>query len=228
MQELEANGTQQNLQGMRRFGIIPKKGLGVPVPTIRELAKKTGQDHELALKLWNSGVHEALLLATMVEEPAKHTSAQADSWTSQLYSWDICDQYCGNLLYSTPYAWEKVYLWVKDEREFVRRAGFALIAALSVKDKQASDSQFIKLLPLIEEYSWDSRNFVRKAVNWALRNIGKRNLRLNRDAISCANSLLLKKDSSSKWIAHDALRELEGNAVKQRLKEKERRVSKKP
>ena len=217
---LESKGSQRNLEGMKRFGISPVKGLGVSIPDIRALAKEIGPDHPLALQLWDTGVHEARLLAPMIEEPEKFSSLQADRWTSQLYSWDICDQYCGNLLWQAPFAWEKVPLWAKDEREFVRRAGFALIAALSVKDKAAPDSKFLTVLPLAERYSSDSRNFVRKAVNWALRQIGKRNRKLNQAAILACQRIRSKGDASSRWIAADALRELESEAVSRRIAKK--------
>lgn len=220
MLELASKGSKRNLAGMQRFGITTHNGLGVSIPNIRSLAKKIGPNHSLALKLWGTKVHEARILAPMIEEPASFSSSQADLWTSQLYSWDVCDQYCGNLVWQAPFAWEKVWLWAQDEREFVRRAGFALIAALTVKDKEASNSKFLRVLPLIEKYSFDNRNFVRKAVNWALRQIGKRNRVLNRAAISCGQRIKSKGDASSRWIAADALRELQSDAVARRLGKK--------
>lgn len=198
----------KNVVGMARFGISVKGTLGVPVPKLRDLAKKIKIDHELALGLWKTGIHEARILATMIADPVEFSSTQADAWTADFDSWDTCDQACMNLYRWTPFTWKKIGEWAKDEREFVRRAAFALIAALASGDKKSADAKFIALLPLIKKYSADERNFVRKAVNWALRGIGKRNLRLNAAAVAVAKKIQKLDSKTARWIAADALREL--------------------
>lgn len=198
----------KNIAGMVRFGISAHGTLGVPVPKLRHLAKRIGTDHALALGLWETDIHEARVLATMIADPDKFMPSEADAWTADFDSWDICDQACMNLYRWTPFAWKKIREWADDEREFVRRAGFALIAALASGDKNAPDAKFTALLPLIRRHSRDERNFVRKAVNWALRGIGKRNLRLNAAATRTARSLQKIESKSARWIAADAIREL--------------------
>lgn len=198
----------KNIAGMARFGISAKGTLGVPVPKLRGLAKRIKTDHALALKLWKTGIHEARLLATMIADASALTPEQADAWTADLDSWDTCDQACMNLYRWTPFAWEKIGEWVKDEREFVRRASFALIAALAAGDRKSKNGKFTALFPLIKKYSDDERNFVRKAVNWALRGIGKRNTKLNAAAVKAAKDIAKKESRSARWIAANALSEL--------------------
>lgn len=198
----------KNLAGMVRFGISAKGTLGVPVPKLRALVKKIGKNHKLALELWKTNIHEARLLATMIADPFKLTERQADIWVHDFDSWDTCDQACMNILRYTSFAWKKIPQWCKSKHEFVRRAGFAQIAALASGDKQATDTQFIKLFPLIKRYSTDERNFVRKAVNWALRGIGKRNIKLNTLAVKTAKEIQKIDSKSARWIANDAIREL--------------------
>jgi 3-methyladenine DNA glycosylase AlkD len=198
----------KNVAGMVRFGISAKGALGFPVPKLRALAKKTGKDHALALKLWNSGLHEGRILATMIADPAVMTAKEADAWVSDFDSWDTCDQACMNVLRYAPFAWNKILVWSKSKEEFVRRAGFAMIAALASGDKKATDAQFIKLFPLIKKYSTDERNFVKKAVNWALRGIGKRNIKLNALVVKAARDIVKIDSKSARWIANDAIREL--------------------
>ncbi|MBI4361432.1 DNA alkylation repair protein [Candidatus Micrarchaeota archaeon] len=218
--ELKRQTNLKNVAGMKRFGISGSKMLGISMPVLRQIAKKTGKNHALALMLWESGYHEARILASIVDEPGKVTPRQMNQWMEELDSWDVCDQTCGNLFDKTPFAWKKAAEWAKREKEFQRRAGFALMATLAWHDKQSPDKQFEAFLPLIAKYATDERRFVRKAVNWALRQIGKRNERLRKKAIQNANQILkVHPDSTSaKWIAKDALRELENPATIQRLK----------
>ncbi|VVB58573.1 DNA alkylation repair enzyme [Candidatus Anstonella stagnisolia] len=212
----------KNIAGMARFGISSKNTYGLSIPTLRAMAKEIGKSHPLALLLWKTKIHEARLLAGFIGDPSELTSSQMDAWVADFDSWDVCDQVCSNLFDRSPLAWKKVFQWVKSEKEFTRRSGFALIAALSVHDKKATNAQFLSLLPLIKKYSHDERNFVRKAVNWALRQIGKRNLVLNKAAISAAKEILSQNTKSARWIANDALRELQSPQVQKRLKEKEK------
>ncbi len=193
---------------MVRFGISADNTLGVSVPILREMAKTIGKDHALALELWESGIHEARLLAGFIGEPEKTTKNQMNAWVADFDSWDICDQICSNLFDKTEFAYEMAFKWTADKREYVRRAGFVMMAALSVHDKKIDDKTFLKFFPLIEKYSTDERNFVRKAVNWALRQIGKRSLMLNRQAVIIGKKLEKLDSRSARWIAKDALREL--------------------
>ncbi len=204
-----------NVRGMRRFGIQGDHMLGIHIPTLRQMAKQTGKNHALALELWKSGIHEARLLAFMVGEPAQLTSAQMDAWIADFDSWDVCDQTCGNLFDKNPLAWKKAAQWARRKPEFQRRAGFALMATLAWHEKPsvgnpASDNRFEAFLPLIVKYAGDERNFVKKAVNWALRQIGKRNPALRKKAIQTAKTILKThpKSKAARFVANDALREL--------------------
>jgi 3-methyladenine DNA glycosylase AlkD len=216
--ELRSLGSPRNVEGMAHFGIASTNALGVSVPQIRALAKRAGRDHALAAALWVSGIHEARSLAAMVDEPAKVTKRQMDRWAADFDSWDIVDGCCGELFDTTPYAYEKALQWSHDRREYVKRAGFVLMATLAVHDKKAGDDAFLQFLPVIEREAHDERNFVKKAVNWALRQIGKRNRALNRAAIKCGIRIRAAGTKSGRWIAADALRELQGDAVQARLK----------
>lgn len=216
--ELRALGSPRNVEGMAHFGIASTNTLGVSVPQIRTLAKRAGRDHALAAELWATGIHEARSLAAMVDEPAKVTKRQMDRWAADFDSWDVVDGCCGDLFDKTPYAYEKALQWSHDKREYVKRAGFVLMATLAVHDKQAGDAAFLQFLPVIEREASDERNFVKKAVNWALRQIGKRNRALNRAAIKCGIRIRATGTKSGRWIAADALRELQGDAVQARLK----------
>lgn len=220
---LRKNSKPKNREGMARFGIDVRTALGVPLPFLHSVAKKAGKSHSLAAQLWASDIHEARLLACLVDEPALVTPKQMDSWTEDFTSWDLCDVCCANLFDKTPYAYDKTVAWSKRKEEFVKRASFALMAALAVHDKKSPDSSFENFLPMIERESTDDRNFVRKAVNWALRQIGKRNLRLNAKATACALRIRKKNSKAAKWIAADALRELQSAPVLTRLKSKEAR-----
>jgi 3-methyladenine DNA glycosylase AlkD len=218
IRRLEAMGDPANVAGMARFGIRPRtRVLGISVVALRKLARELGRDHALAAALWRSGIHEARVLATMVEEPARVTEAQAERWVRTLDSWDVCDQLCANLLDRTPFAHAKAVEWAGREPEFQKRAGFALMAALAVHDRSASDRAFERFLPVIRREATDDRNFVRKAVNWALRQIGKRNAALHAKAIATAERIATIDSRAARWIAADALRELRSDAVSARL-----------
>ena len=205
---LKSLANPTNVAGMARFGINPSNTLGIGIPTLRGIAKSLGEDHELALQLWDTGVHEARILACMIDVPELVTQRQMDRWAKDFDSWDVCDQCCSNLFDKTTHAEKKAVEWSSREEEFVKRAGFALMAALAVHDKKASDRQFMRFLTIIERQSDDDRNFVKKAVNWALRQIGKRNANLNKAAIATAKRVRQRNSRASRWIASDALREL--------------------
>jgi 3-methyladenine DNA glycosylase AlkD len=178
------------------------------MPVLRKLAKEAGRSHELAAELWASGIHEARILATLIDDPARVTGRQMDRWVSDLDSWDVCDQACQNLFRYTPSAFAKAGKWARARREFVRRAGFSLMAGLAVKARTASDAQFEVFFPLIAEAAVDDRNMVKKAVNWALRQIGKRNPALCAKAIALAEQIRNRDCRAARWVAADALREL--------------------
>ncbi len=196
------------VKGMARFGINPKKCYGITIPVLRKLARENGKDHALAGELWKSGIREARILAAMVDEPAKVTEKQVDSWVEDIDSWDVCDSLCMNLLEKTGFAYRKAAKWSCAEKEFVKRAGFALMARLAVSDKRAGDENFRKFFPLIKKEACDERNYVKKAVNWALRQIGKRNRKLNKEAVKTAREIKKMDSKSARWIAADGLREL--------------------
>lgn len=207
---LKKNSNPKNKEGMARFGINPKYALGVRVPVLRSLTKKIGKNHELAKDLWKTKIHEARILASMIEEPEELTEKQMEEWVKEFNSWDLCDQCCANLFDKSILAWRKAKEWTDRKEEFVRRAGFALMAYLAVHDKKARDQDFIKFFSIIKKYSVDDRNFVKKSVNWALRQIGKRNAFLNKKAIKLAKEIQSAKwaTKSAKWVAYDAIKEL--------------------
>ncbi len=208
------------LAGMARFGIVGDNRLGLSMPAMRSIAKTLGQDHALATALWDTGIPDARIVAGMVAEPARLTSRQMDAWARDFASWDVCDQVCGSAFLASPLAWRKVPVWAGRQDEFVRRAAFALLATMAVHDKAASNAPFMDALNVIEAAADDERNFVKKAVNWALRNIGKRNQALNDAAIACARRIQLQGSRAARWIAADALRELSSVAVQKRLQQK--------
>ena len=215
--ELESRANPENVVGMARYGINPKNTFGVSAPVLRAMAKRIGRDHALALELWESGIREARILAGLIDDPALVTESQLERWAKDFDSWDVCDGVCSNLFDKTPFAYEKTAAWSGREEEFVKRAGFVLMAALAVHDKKAPDGRFRGFLPLIEREAADERNFVKKAVNWALRQIGKRNRPLNAAAIASAKRIRNMDSKAARWIAADALRELESDAVQGRL-----------
>ncbi len=202
------------LAGMKRFGIDSGRALGIPLPELRKLAKIIKKDHALALELWETGFHEARILASLIDDPAQVTEEQMDTWSADFYSWDLCDQVCGNLFDRTPFALEKAKAYSADSREFVKRAGFVLMAEFAVHHKTAKDDVFIDFLPIIAREACDDRNFVKKAVNWALRQIGKRNEFLRQKAIDAAEHILRQNCKAAKWIAGNALNELKSARIK--------------
>lgn len=215
---LKAKARPGQLEGMARYGISVERRLGVSIPELRKLAKELGRDHQLALELWRTGIADARILASMVDDPAKLTGAQMEDWVKDFDSWDVCDQVCDNLFEKAPFVWQKIADWSERDEEFVKRASFALIACLAWHDKKAGDARFIELFPLIVRESTDERNYVKKAVNWALRNIGKRNPRLNRESIAVAREIQRLDSKAARWVAADAIRELESQSVQDRLK----------
>jgi 3-methyladenine DNA glycosylase AlkD len=220
LEELRALGEQRNVDGMVRFGIRAKIAYGVAKPRMDSLARRIGRDHELALQLWATGVHDARILAGMIDEPRRVTAAQMERWVRDFDNWDTCDGTCCHLFVFADPAWNKAIAWSSREKEFEKRAGFALMAYLAYRDKSAPDARFLRLFPIIQREARDERNFVRKAVNWALRNIGKRNSRLNREAIRAAEKIRQQNSRAARWIAADALRELKSDAVQARLRRK--------
>ena len=220
LRELRALGEQRNIDGMARFGIRAKVVYGVAKPKMDELARRIGKSHDLALELWATGVHDARILAGMIDEPGNVSASQMELWVRDFDNWDVCDGTCCHLFVFAAPAWAKAAEWSRRKKEFEKRAGFALMAYLAHRDKSAPDAKYKRLLPSIEREAHDERNFVRKAVNWALRNIGKRNIRLNQEAIRAAERVRRQGSRSARWIAADALRELKSAAVQARLKRK--------
>ncbi len=207
----------ENVAGMARFGINPNNTYGVSIPTLRKMAKESGRDHSLAQELWASRIHEARILAGFLDDPKLVTAEQMENWVKDFDSWDICDQVCSSLFDRTPFAHKKAIEWSSREEEFVKRAGFVLMAALSVHDKRAVDDEFLIFLPIIKIEATDERNYVKKAVNWALRQIGKRNSTLNKKAIETAKEIQKLGSKSARWIASDAVRELTSKSVQDKL-----------
>jgi len=208
LEQLKEKADATYLKGMARFGIDSSKALGVRLPEIRKLAKVIKKDHDLALGLWDTQIHEARMLASMIADPQQVTPQLMDKWVSDFYSWDICDQVCGNLFDRTPFAIDKAIEYSSQEEEFVKRADFVLMAEYAIHNKTAPDEVFINLFPIMEREAWDNRNFVKKAVNWALRQIGKRNITLKVKAINTARNIYNQPAKSAKWIANNALNEL--------------------
>ena len=203
---------------MRKFGISPEKTFGVKVPILRNLAKKIGKNHELAQKLWAEKFRETQILAALVDEPGKVPAAQIENWISDFNYWEICDATVANLFEKIPENWARCEKFAADDREFFRRTGFVLMARFAVSDKTAADEKFLPFLKLIKKFATDERNLVKKAVNWALRQIGKRNLFLREKALKTAREILKIKNSAAKWIARDAIRELENEKVVARIR----------
>jgi 3-methyladenine DNA glycosylase AlkD len=215
---LKKNGNQKNREGMARFGINAQNAFGISMPVLRSLGKTIGTDHKLALELWKTGFHEARILCTLIADPAKATPALMDRWVKDFNSWDVCDQCCLNFFFKTEFALDKIKEWNDSSDEFVKRASFALIAVCAVHRKDWNDSVFLSFFPLIEKHSTDERNFVKKAVNWALRQIGKRNRFLNGKASELCLKIAKIDSKTAKWIASDALKELTNSKIQSRLK----------
>ncbi|HJH30009.1 MAG TPA: DNA alkylation repair protein [Methanosarcinaceae archaeon] len=218
IEKLKAMSNPDAIRGMARFGITPENTFGVSIPNLRKIAKETKKNHALAQQLWESGFRETMILASMLDEPEMVTRKQMEQWVLDFDYWEICDQCCMNLFEKTGFAYEKAVEWSNRNEEFVKRAGFVLMARLAVSDKQAEDSRFGQFFPIMLREANDERNFVKKAVNWALRQIGKRNLALNGEAIKTAMEMHKIGSKSAKWIASDAIRELSGEAVQERLR----------
>jgi 3-methyladenine DNA glycosylase AlkD len=215
--EVKDLGNAKAVEGLSRFGIQTDKAFGVSLPQLHALAKKIGTDHDLAQNIWQTGIHEARIVTGMIDDPTKVTEDQMERWARDFDSWDVVDGCCGNLFDKTPYAISKAHEWSVRQEEYVKRAGFVLMAELAVHDKKASDETFLGFLPLIVREASDERNFVKKAVNWALRQIGKRNTVLNKAAIGICNEIRNSDSRSAKWIAADALRELISARVQEKL-----------
>jgi 3-methyladenine DNA glycosylase AlkD len=208
LKRLRAAGSAANVAGMARYGIRPAKAYGVATPVMRSIAKDLSRDTELASALWSTGVLEARIVATMIADPLVIPEVEVERWVRDFDCWSVCDSACIGLLWKTPFAWRKMREWSRRKPEYERRAAFALLAGLAVHDKKATDPRFRVALRLIARAATDDRNYVKKAVNWALRQIGKRNAGLREDAIAMAKSLIDTESRSARWIGHDALREL--------------------
>jgi 3-methyladenine DNA glycosylase AlkD len=219
VKHLEKKGSERSRQGMAKFGINVERAYGVSVPELRRLARHIGTNHALAADLWKTGVHEARLLAGFIDDCKLVTERQMEEWVADFDSWDVCDQVCSNLFDKTDFAHRKAAEWSFRKEEYVKRAGFAMMACLAVHDKRAGKAAFEKFFPRIEAEARDERNYVKKAVNWALRQIGKRSLTLNREALVVAERIARQESAAAKWVAADAIRELTSDKVQKRLKE---------
>ena len=221
VKQLSSLGSVKNVEGMSHFGITTTKSFGVPTPILKQFArevKKQAEDrHALAQELWETGIYDARAVAFLIDDPKQVTKKQMDAWAMDFDNWATVDGTCGYLFCLTPFAYEKAVEWAGKKPEFLKRAGFSLMAYLAVHDKKADDKELAAFLFLIEKHSDDDRNFVRKAVNWALRQIGKRNLELNKQALEAANRIKLQNTKPARWIAADAIRELTSQAVTDRL-----------
>jgi len=242
IKKLKSLANPRNVASMARFGIITKKAYGVAHPDLEKIARQAGKNssyaassvktmavkkalegrHKLAQELWRSGIHEARIIAGLIDRSEWVTGKQMDAWTRDFDSWAVCDSICGHLFSKTSFAHKKVWQYVKSKEEYVRRTSFVLMATLAVHDKKSPDEAFVKFFPLIKKCATDERNFVKKAVNWALRQIGKRNLALNKKAIALARDIIKIDSKSARWIASSALRELKSEVVQNRLKNKKK------
>jgi 3-methyladenine DNA glycosylase AlkD len=216
---LEAHANEANRTGMARYGINVERAYGVPVAVLRPLAKEIGRNHALALELWPTGVHEARILACLIADPALTTPEMMDTWVKDIDSWDLCDMACNNLFRKTPHAHAKIPLWAASDHDFTKRAAFSLLATLAVHDKGATDETFRDYLKLVQTHAVDTRNPVKKAVNWSLRGIGKRNRTLHKAALSLAQDLLENGSQEARWVARDAIRELTNEKIVKRIPE---------
>ena len=218
LKDLKSKAKLDNLEGMARFGITGEKRLGISIPELRKMGKVIGKDHRLALGLWATKIPDAMILAALIDNPSDVTEEQTEDWVKDINSWDVCDQLCMNLLEKVPFVLKKIDQWSKREEEFVKRTSFALIACLAWHDKKAPDEFFTRFFPVIKRGAADNRNYVKKAVSWALRNIGKRNINLNKLALEEAGAIGKIDSKSTRWIASDIIRELESEAVQKRFK----------
>ena len=218
MKKLKSLSNPQAVAGMARYGIIAEKAYGISIPDLRKIAKSIGIEHELAQQLWSTGIHEARILASMIDDPEIVTEKQMEEWVKYFDNWEICDQCCMNLFWRTHFANQKAVEWCGREEEYVKRGGFAMIACLAWKNKKAEDALYENFLPIIQREADDNRKYVKKSANWALRNIGKRNQYLNRKAIETAKEIQKIDSKSAKWIASDAIRELTSEKIQKRLR----------
>ena len=214
---LERRGSQKNRDGMARYAITAPKVFGVSVATLHQLAKQLGRDHELALALWDTGWYEARMLAAFVDEPARVTAAQMDRWAKDFDNWAICDTHCFHLFDRTPHAWKKIRQWSSRREEFVKRAAFALLAGVALHDKMAPDEPFLATLPLAYRAAADDRNFVKKAVSWALRTIGQRSQALHAAVLKMARRLAASEDTAARWVGRDVVRDITRPVIQARL-----------
>lgn len=217
IKKLKSLANPKAVEGMARYGIASSNNLGVSIAFLRKFAQEIGKDHKLAQQLWASGIRDARMLACLIEDHKMVTNKQMENWAKDFDSWDICDLCCGNLFDITEFAYQKVIDWSKKNEVFIKRAGFALLAWLAVHDKKNEDEKFLKYFPIIKRGAIDDRNYVKKAVNWALRQIGKRNINLNRVAIEAAKEIQRMNSKTAKWIASDAIRELKSKKIQERL-----------
>jgi 3-methyladenine DNA glycosylase AlkD len=214
--ELKSKANPENLEGMARYGMDTTNRLGNSIPDLRNLAKEIGKNYKLALELWEEGIDETRILASMIGDENKLTEAQAERWVAEFNSWDVCDQVCMNLFKKLPFVEKKIKEWSKREEEFVKKAAFSLIACIAVYDKEKPDNEFMKFLSLIKKAATDERNYVKKAVSWALRNIGKRNKNLNKEVIKFAKELEKMDSKPTRWIARDTLKDIQREKVRKR------------
>ena len=229
LEKLESLGSPENVAGMKRFGIETPESFGIATPVLKQFARQVKAEasdrHEFSLELWETGNYEARAIAFMVDDPKKVSSDQMESWANDFDNWATVDGACCYLFCRTPLAYEKVFGWAERDEEFIKRAAFSLIAYLTVHDKKASDEKIALFLALIEKHSDDPRNFVKKAVNWALRQIGKRSVELNKLAIETAERIKARGTKAARWVASDALRELRNENVLERLRTRQNRSS---
>ena len=217
VEKLKSLSNPKAVESMVKYGITPENAYGVSIPNLRKLAKEVGMNHKLAQQLWAANIRETRILASMIDDPKMVTEGQMERWVKAFDYWEICDQCCMNLFKKTGFAYQKAIEWSSNEEEFIKRAGFVLMACLAVSDKKAEDKLFEGFLPIIEREAGDNRNFVKKAVNWALRQIGKRNPNLNKKAIETARKIQKMDSKSARWIASDAIRELTSKLVQERI-----------
>ena len=214
---MKRHSTKRTRDGMARYGLPSEHALGVSIADVKRLGARLGRNHELAVALWKTGVYEARLVTSFVDDPARVTSAQMDRWCRDFDNWGICDTVCFQLFDRTPHAWSKVAKWADRREEFVKRAAFALLASLALHDKTAGDAPFLDSLRLIEQAAGDERNFVKKGVSWALRAVGRRNPALNAAALKVARRLAASSEAAPRWVGKDAVRELTSAAVIRQL-----------
>jgi 3-methyladenine DNA glycosylase AlkD len=218
LKELKKLATPEARDAQKYFGISNHASYGLRTPQMRSLAKKIGKNQQLALQLWKTGIHEARHVAIFIADPEQFSEKLMEQWLKDFDSWDTVDNCCGTVFEKTPWAFDKAIEWTRRDKEYEKRAGFVMMAELAVHDKKAKDEKFEAFLPYLIAESHDDRNFVKKAINWALRQVGKRNTRLCKKAIATAKKIYARGDTASRWIASDALRELEKYQREKKIK----------